>query len=134
MRALILTMSLPYELQQKLEVLRQEFAEVLQHRFSETVDILSDCSERPSEEVSGLVSETLHNIKEQAGSFGDPLILAIAHVALNYVKTTRTVDEGTVLHPSAVYDMMRSPLADADNDGQRAYETYFEFVSALGPS
>ncbi len=63
MRVLIVTMSLPYELQQKLEALRQEFAEVSQHRFSEIVDILSDCPERPSEEVSGLVRETLHDIK-----------------------------------------------------------------------
>jgi len=55
-------------------------------------------------------------------------------VALNYVKTTRTVDERTVLHPSAMYDMMRSPLADADNDGERASETYFESVFAVGHS
>ena len=47
-----MTMSLPYELPQKLEVLRQEFAEVSQHRFSEIIDILSDCPERPAEEVS----------------------------------------------------------------------------------
>ena len=113
-------MSLPYELQQKLEVLRQEFAEVLQHRFSEIFDILSYCPERPSEEVSGLVSETLHNMGEQAGTFGYPLILEIAHVAVNYVKTTRTVDERTVLHLSAMFNMMRNFLADADNDCERA--------------
>ena len=134
MRVFIVTMSLPSELQQKLEVLRQEFAKVSQHWFSEIIDILSDCPERPSEEVSGLVSETLHNIKEQAGTFGYPLILEIAHVAVNYVKTTRTVDERTLLHLSAMFDMMRSFLADANNDGERASETYFESVSAVGHS
>ena len=134
MRVFIMTMLLPSELQQKLEVLWQEFAEVSQHWFSEIVDILSDCPERPSEEVSGLVSETLHDINGQAGKFGYPLISEIAHVAETSVKTTRTVDERTVLHLSAMFDMMRNLLADADNDGERASETYFESVSAVGHS
>lgn len=120
MRVLIMAMSLPYDLPQKLEVLRQEFAEVSQHRFSEIVDILSDCPERPAEEVSDLVRETLHDIKGQAGMLGYPLISEIAHVAETYVKTTRTVDERMVLYLSAMFDMMRSLLADADNDGERA--------------
>ena len=126
-------MSLPYELQQKLEVLRQEFAEVLQHRFSEIFDILSYCPERPSEEVSGLVSKTLHDINGQAGKFGYPLISEIAHVATS-VKITRTVDERAVLHLSAMFDIMPNLVADADNDGERASETYFVSVSAVGHS
>ena len=133
MRVLIVTMSLPYELQQKLEVLRQEFAEVSHHRFSEIVDILSDCPERPSEEVSGLVSKTLHDINGQAGKFGYPLISEIAHVATS-VKITRTVDERAVLHLSAMFDIMPNLVADADNDGERASETYFVSVSAVGHS
>lgn len=80
------------------------------------------------------MSETFHDIKEQAGAFGYPFISEIAHVAVNYVKTTRTVDERTVLHLSAMFDIMRDLLADADNDGERASETYFESVSAVGHS
>ena len=133
MRVFIVTMSLPSELQQKLEVLRQEFAKVSQHWFSEIIDILSDCPERPSEEVSGLVSKTLHDINGQAGKFGYPLISEIAHVATS-VKITRTVDERAVLHLSAMFNMMRKVLADADNNCERASETYFESVSALGHS
>ncbi len=34
-------------------------------------------------------------------------------------------------HLSAIFDMMRSLLADADNDGEHASETYFESVSAV---
>ena len=134
MRVFIVTMSLPSELQQKLEVLWQEFAEVSQHWFSEIVVILSNCPEQPSEEVSGLVSEKLHDINGQAGKFGYPLISEIAHVAETSVKTTRTVDERTVLHLSAMFDMMRYLLADADKDGERASETYFVSVSAVGHS
>ncbi|MEC7649658.1 MAG: hypothetical protein VX900_15110 [Pseudomonadota bacterium] len=133
MLVFIVTMSLPSELQQKLEVLRQEFAKVSQHWFSEIIDILSDCSERPSEEVSGLVSKTLHDINGQAGKFGYPLISEIAHVATS-VKITRTVDERAVLHLSAMFDIMPSLVADADNDGERASETYFVSVSAVGHS
>ena len=129
-----MTMLLPSELQQKLEVLWQEFAEVSQRWFSEIVDILSDCPERPLEEVSGLVSETLHDINGQAGRFGYPLISEIARVAETSVKTTRTVDERTVLHLNAMFDMMRNLLADAENNGERAYETYSESVSAVGHS
>ena len=86
------------------------------------------------EEVSGLVSKTLHDINGQAGKFGYLLIVEIAHVAKISVKTMRTVDERTVLHLSAMFDMMRNLLADADNDGERASETYFESVSAVGHS
>ena len=50
------------------------------------------------------------------------------------METTRTVDERTLLHLSAMFDMMRNLLADADNDGERASETYFESVSAVGHS
>ena len=78
--------------------------------------------------------ETLHDIKGQAGTFGYPLISEIAHVAETYVKTTRTVDERAVLHLSAMFNMMRNFLADADNDCERASETYFESVSAVGHS
>ena len=134
MRVFIVTMSLPSELQQKLEVLWQEFAEVSQHWFSEIIDILSDCPERPSEEVSGLVSKTLHDINGQAGKFGYPLISEIAHVAETSVKITRTVDERAVLHLSAMFDIMPNLVADADNDGERASETYFVSVSAVGHS
>ena len=133
MRVFMVTMSLPSELQQKLEVLRQEFAKVSQHWFGEIIDILSDCPERPSEEVSGLVSETLHDINGQAGKFGYPLISEIAHVATS-VKITRTVDERAVLHLSAMFDIMPNLVADADNDGERASETYCVSVSAVGHS
>ncbi|MEC8165321.1 MAG: hypothetical protein VX079_12220, partial [Pseudomonadota bacterium] len=60
------------------------------------------------------MSETLNDIIGQAGKFGYPLISEIAHVAETSVKTTRTVDERTVLHLSAMFDMMRYLLADAD--------------------
>ncbi|MEC7655196.1 MAG: hypothetical protein VX416_02495 [Pseudomonadota bacterium] len=79
------------------------------------------------------MSKTLHDINGQAGKFGYPLISEIAHVATS-VKITRTVDERTVLHLSAMFDMMRYLLADADKDGERASETYFESVSAVGHS
>ena len=81
-----------------------------------------------------MVHETLHYIKWQAGTFGYPLISEIVHVAETYVKTTRTVDERAVLHLSAMFNMMRNFLADADNNCERASETYFESVSALGHS
>ena len=81
-----------------------------------------------------MVHETLHYIRWQAGTFGYPVISEIVHVAETYVKTTRTVDERTVLHLSAMFDMMRYLLADADKDGERASETYFESVSAVGHS
>ena len=55
-------------------------------------------------------------------------------MAETYVKTTRMVDERAVLHLSAMFNMMRGLLADADNDGERASETYFESVSAVGHS
>ncbi|MEC7538604.1 MAG: hypothetical protein VYB59_15110 [Pseudomonadota bacterium] len=80
------------------------------------------------------MSETLHDINGKAGKFGYPLISEIAHVAETSVKTTRTVDERTVPHFSAMFDMMRNLLADADNDGERASVTYFESVSAVGHS
>jgi len=129
-----MTMSLPYELQQKLEVLRQEFAEVSHHRVSEIVDILSDCADRPSEEISGLVRTTLHDIKGQAGTFGYPLISEIAQVAETYVKTTRTVDGRTVVHLSAMFDMIRSLLRDAEVEGDRTSTAYLESVSVVGHS
>ena len=84
--------------------------------------------------MSGLVSETLHDINGQVSKFGYRLISEIAKVAETSVETTRTVDERTLLHLSAMFDMMRSFLADANNDGERASETYFESVSAVGHS
>ena len=81
-----------------------------------------------------MVRETLHYIKWQGVTFGYPLISEIAHVAETYVKTTRTVDKRAVLHLSAMFNMMRNLLADADNDGEHASETYFESVSAVGHS
>ncbi len=83
--------------------------------------------------MSGLVSETLNDINGQAGKFGYPLISEIAHVATS-VKITRTVDERAVLHLSAMFDIMPNLVADADNDGERASETYFVSVSAVGHS
>ena len=79
------------------------------------------------------MSETLNDINGQAGKFGYPLISEIAHVATS-VKTTRTVDERAVLHLSAMFDIMPNLVADADNDGERASETYFVSVSAVGHS
>ncbi|MGB0554467.1 MAG: hypothetical protein ACPGQV_18155 [Alphaproteobacteria bacterium] len=55
---------------------------------------------------------TLHEIKGQAGTFGDLLISDIARVAEKYAAVATHFDFTTVSHPNTLLDMMRNLLVE----------------------
>ena len=77
----IIRMTLPFEIHQRLEELRLEFAAQSRAKVDEMANMLGAEDEATITELSQYVRVTLNEIKGQEGTFGCPLISDIARVA-----------------------------------------------------
>ena len=80
-RNTIIRMTLPFDIHQRLEELRLEFAAQSRAKVDEMANMLGAEDEATTTELPQYVRVTLNEINGQAGTFGYPLISDIARVA-----------------------------------------------------
>ena len=83
------------------------------------VDEISSLLQESTETFDGLITARIqvirHGLKEQAGTFGCPMILEIALVAEQYVKTTPYYDDAKARNLVALFEIMVELLPDDEN-------------------
>ena len=83
------------------------------------VDEISSLLQESTETFDGLITARIqvirHGLKGQAGTFGCPMILEIALVAEQYVKTTPYYDDAKARNLVALFEIMVELLPDDEN-------------------
>ncbi len=108
----IAAMTLPFDIHQRLEELRRDFAEQSRVKVDEMTDLLAGEEDARATELPKYIRVTLHEMKGQAGTFGYPLITDIARVAEKYAANATHFDDTTIRHLNALLDMMRNLLVE----------------------
>ena len=83
------------------------------------VDEISSLLQESTETFDGLITARIqvirHGLKGQAGTFGCPMILEIALVAEQYVKTTPYYDDAKARNLVALFEVMTASPPDDEN-------------------
>jgi len=124
-------MTLPYDIQLRLEELRREFAEQSRVKVDEMADLLGSEDEARATELPKYVRVTLHEMKGQAGTFGYPLISDIARLAEKYAANARHFDDTTIRHLNALFDMMRNLLVEPEEFDETVSSDLLNSSSAI---
>jgi chemotaxis protein histidine kinase CheA len=127
----IIGMTLPFNIQQRLEKLRLEFAEQSRAKVDEMANMLGAEDEATTTELPQYVRVTLHEIKGQAGTFGYPLISDIARVAEKYVAGAAHFDHATVSHLNTLLNMMRNLLVETKEFDETSSSDFHTTSSAI---
>ena len=127
----IIGMTLPFDIHQRLEGLRLEFAEQSRAKVDEMVNMLEAEDAATTTELPQYVRVTPHEIKGQAGTFGYPLIFDIVRVVEKYVAGAAHFDYTTVSLLKTLLNMMRNMLVETKGLDETSSSDYHATSSAI---